>query len=143
MVLASIDVPTLARHRVGDAIVSIDWARQTIAAIPGARLVEYPGADHFVQTGDDVDAWLDLVEEFSTGTPPRPRVARRARRFASVRSDTTIRTLGGFAVTVGETTFERLSQDWAWSASGTKVPTRTIMDSISVSVMIESISPMS
>jgi len=101
-VLASIDVPTLARHRVGDAIVSIDWARQTIAAIPGARLVEYPGADHFVQTGDDVDAWLDLVEEFTTGTPPRPRVARRARRFASVRSDTTIRTLGGFAVTVGD-----------------------------------------
>jgi len=39
-VLASIDVPTLARHRVGDAIVSIDWARQTIAAIPGARRVE-------------------------------------------------------------------------------------------------------
>ena len=98
-VLSTIDVPTLARHRVGDAIVSIDWARQTIAAIPGARLVEYPGADHFVQTGDDVDPWLDLVEEFTTGTPPRPRVTRR---FASVRTTATIRTLGGFAVTVGD-----------------------------------------
>src|SRR4029079_876698 len=40
-VLSSIDVPTLARHRVDDAIVSIEMARETIAAIPGARLVEF------------------------------------------------------------------------------------------------------
>src|SRR6266852_5875924 len=34
--------------------------------------------------------------------------------------------------TVGETRFERLSQDSAWSAVGTKAPPRTIMESISL-----------
>ena len=100
-VLSSIDVPTLARHRVDDAIVSIDMARETIAAIAGARLVEFEGSDHFVQTGDDVDTWLDAVQEFTTGA----RAARRTpavRRRVSHDAVTTIRTLGGFAVTVGD-----------------------------------------
>src|SRR5260221_14553879 len=33
--------------------------------------------------------------------------------------------------TVGEASFERLSQDSAWSAVGTKAPPRTIIESIS------------
>jgi hypothetical protein len=33
--------------------------------------------------------------------------------------------------TVGETSFERLSQDCAWSVAGTKVATRTIKESTS------------
>ena len=53
-VLSAINVPTLARHRVDDAVVPIRRARETVAAIPGARLVEFPGADHFVHTGSDV-----------------------------------------------------------------------------------------
>lgn len=100
-VLSSIDVPTLARHRVGDAIVSIDMARETIAAIPGARLVEFEGGDHFVQTGDDVDSWLDVVEEFTTGARAR-RPGRALGRRVHPRAVTTIRTLGGFAVVVGD-----------------------------------------
>jgi DNA-binding SARP family transcriptional activator len=100
-VLAAIDVPTLARHRVDDAIVSIDMARETLAAIPGARLVEFAGGDHFVQTGEDVDAWLDLVHEFTTGARA-PRRTRALRSPADPGAVTVIRTLGGFAVVVGE-----------------------------------------
>ena len=100
-VLPAIDVPTLARHRIDDAVVSIERARDTIAAIPGARLVEYPGADHFVHTGDDVDSWLDLVQEFATGTRPRSRRRRTSHQFGEG-IVTSIRTLGGFRVTVGD-----------------------------------------
>lgn len=101
-VLPAIDVPTLARHRVDDAIVSIERARDTIAAVPDARLIEYPGAEHFVHTGDDVDPWLDLVQEFATGTRPRSRRRRSPRQLAAAGTVTSIRTLGGFGVTVGE-----------------------------------------
>jgi pimeloyl-ACP methyl ester carboxylesterase/DNA-binding SARP family transcriptional activator len=100
-VLPSIDVPTLARHRVGDAIISIDMARETIGAIRGARLVEFPGGDHFVHTGDDVDAWLDVVQEFTTGARMLRPTSRRLPR-AHPRGVTTIRTLGGFSVVVGD-----------------------------------------
>lgn len=101
-VLAAIDVPTLARHRVEDGIVPIECARQTVAAIPDARLVEYPGADHFVHTGEGLDAWLDVLEEFTTGTRPRPRRTRYARGPAPAGAVTSVRTLGGFAVTVAD-----------------------------------------
>ena len=101
-VLSAINVPTLARHRVDDAVVPIRRARETVAAIPGARLVEFPGADHFVHTGSDVDPWLDVVQEFITGARPRSRrnqLGHRPRRDGAV---TIIRTLGGFAVVVGD-----------------------------------------
>jgi len=100
-VLEAIDVPTLARHRVDDAIVSIEMARETVAAIRGARLVEFAGGDHFVQTGEGVDAWLDLVHEFTTGARA-PRRTRALRSPAHPRAVTAIRTLGGFAVVVGD-----------------------------------------
>jgi hypothetical protein len=41
--------------------------------------------------------------------------------------------------TVGETSFERLSQDWAWSEAGAQLATRMMMDRISRSVMLRSI----
>ena len=101
-VLPAIRVPTLARHRLDDAIVPIDLARETIAAIAGARLVEYPGADHFVHTGSGVDAWLDLVQEFTAGTSPSPHRARLPHQRALPHAVTSIRTLGGFAVSLGD-----------------------------------------
>ena len=101
-VLSSIDVPTLARHRVGDRLVPIERARETVAAISGGRLVEFPGADHFSHAGPDLDEWLGLLEQFVTGTPRRAR-----RRRAPSRSDrggavTRVQTLGGFAVVVDD-----------------------------------------
>lgn len=50
-ILPAIQAPTLVIHRAADIRCSIDAAREMAAAIPGARLVELPGIDHFV--------WLD------------------------------------------------------------------------------------
>ncbi len=99
-VLSSIEVPTLARHRVGDRVVPIERARETVAAISGGRLVEFPGADHFSHIGPEIVGWLGLLEEFVTGTPrrtPRRRAPSRSDRGAAA---TRVQTLGGFAVVV-------------------------------------------
>jgi class 3 adenylate cyclase len=62
-VLAAIQVPVLVTHRVDDQVESIDCARHLAANIPGARLLELPGADHYPFSGDQ-DALLDAVERF-------------------------------------------------------------------------------
>jgi pimeloyl-ACP methyl ester carboxylesterase len=70
-ILRSIAVPTLVVHRVGDVGVDIDEGRYIAARIPGARLVELPGADHFVAI--DPDQILDAVEPFvkeNASAPP-------------------------------------------------------------------------
>lgn len=92
--LEAIQAPVLLLHRGGDRVVPIGLAREAAAAIPGARLVELDGNDHFAQVGD-VDAWLDHVEEFTTGSldrraPPVPADGVRAK----------IRIMGGFSVRV-------------------------------------------
>jgi pimeloyl-ACP methyl ester carboxylesterase len=66
-VLPSVQVPTLVIHRTGDTAVSVDNGRYLARHIPGARLVEVPGVDHFPFVGD-ADAILDEVEQFVTGT---------------------------------------------------------------------------
>jgi pimeloyl-ACP methyl ester carboxylesterase/class 3 adenylate cyclase len=68
-VLPAIRVPTLVLHRVDDPVVPIDAGRFLAAHIPGAKLVELPGADHFPFVGD-TDGLVDEVEEFVTGTRP-------------------------------------------------------------------------
>jgi class 3 adenylate cyclase/pimeloyl-ACP methyl ester carboxylesterase len=74
-VLPVIAVPTLVMHRIDDSIIPVSAGRRLAAGIPGARLVEVPGVDHFPQVGDQ-DAWLDELEEFVTGTRPTPPPAR-------------------------------------------------------------------
>jgi pimeloyl-ACP methyl ester carboxylesterase len=73
-VLPSIHVPTLLVHRVGD-LLPIEGARYAAERIPGARLVELPGADHWpwLAGGGDV---LESVEEFVTGKRPAPEPDR-------------------------------------------------------------------
>ncbi len=92
-VLPSLEVPTLVLHRTGDRIVPIELAREIAAAVPGARLVEQDGADHFGYAGE-LDPWMDEVERFVTGSvgarPSDP----------PARSDVRITTLGRFAVEV-------------------------------------------
>jgi class 3 adenylate cyclase len=66
--LGSIHVPTLVVHRDADVDVGIDEGRYVASRIPGARLVELPGQDHFVAI--DPDQILDVVEPFVTGSHP-------------------------------------------------------------------------
>ncbi|WP_292530230.1 LuxR C-terminal-related transcriptional regulator [Mesorhizobium sp.] len=65
-VLAAISAPTLLVHRRNDARVDPDASRFLAKKIPNARLVEVPGRDHPIWTGD-VDRVVDLIEEFLTG----------------------------------------------------------------------------
>ncbi|HEY1356791.1 MAG TPA: adenylate/guanylate cyclase domain-containing protein [Thermoleophilaceae bacterium] len=74
-VLSSISAPTLVVHRSQDPIVPADRARYLAEAIPGARLVEFPGAFHFSATGKDEEA-LDEIEEFLTGSRPIQEIDR-------------------------------------------------------------------
>jgi pimeloyl-ACP methyl ester carboxylesterase len=50
--LARVTTPTLVLHRTGDRAVRIDAGRFLAAGIPGARLVELPGNDHWFWAGD-------------------------------------------------------------------------------------------
>lgn len=91
-ILSEIDVPTLVLHRVGDRRIPVDLGRELARRIPGARLVELAGEDHFAYVGD-LDEWMPEVEHFVTGeVQPRPHRARPA----TVR----VVTLGGFGVEV-------------------------------------------
>ena len=65
-VLAAISAPTLLIHRRNDARVDPDASRYLAKKIPNAKLVEVPGRDHPIWTGD-VDRVADLIEEFLTG----------------------------------------------------------------------------
>jgi class 3 adenylate cyclase len=64
--LPAIRVPTLVLHRTGDLVVNVEMGRYLAQHIPGARLVELPGVDHFPWVGDQ-DRIVDEVEEFLTG----------------------------------------------------------------------------
>jgi class 3 adenylate cyclase len=70
-VLPTIAVPTLLLYRVGDRDVRVEEGRYIASRIPGARLVELPGEDHFMWVGD-AEVMLDEIEEFLTGTRGRP-----------------------------------------------------------------------
>jgi class 3 adenylate cyclase len=64
--LANIRVPTLVLHRTDDAFMDVRHSREYAKRIPGAQLVELPGADSLPSAGD-TDALLGEVEEFFTG----------------------------------------------------------------------------
>lgn len=74
-VLPMIDTPALLIHRSNDAYVSIEGSRYIRDRIAGARLIEIPGSDHPVWTGD-VDRIADEIEEFLTGTRPASEIDR-------------------------------------------------------------------
>ena len=68
-VLPAIRVPTLVVHRVEDPVIPIQESLHLAEHLPGAKLVELPGADHFPFVGD-TDGLVDEVEEFLTGSRP-------------------------------------------------------------------------
>ena len=65
-VLAAISAPTLLIHRRNDVRVDPDASRFLASRIPNAKLVEVPGRDHPIWTGD-VDRVVDIIEQFLTG----------------------------------------------------------------------------
>jgi pimeloyl-ACP methyl ester carboxylesterase/class 3 adenylate cyclase len=74
-VLPTVRTPTLILHRTGDRVINVEQSRYMARQIPGAKLIEFPGNDHFFSVGDS-DAITDEVEEFLTGVRPRPEPDR-------------------------------------------------------------------
>jgi hypothetical protein len=67
--LPALAVPTLVMHRSGDRHLPVEASRYLARQIRGAKLVEFPGGDHFPWTMD-MDPILSEVEAFVTGTRP-------------------------------------------------------------------------
>lgn len=65
-VLSDVDIPTLALHRTDENWVSVEQSRYLASKIPGAKLVELHGVDHWPWIGD-ADSVLVEVEAFMTG----------------------------------------------------------------------------
>jgi pimeloyl-ACP methyl ester carboxylesterase/class 3 adenylate cyclase/DNA-binding CsgD family transcriptional regulator len=79
-VLPTVRISTLVLHRRDTRCYNVEHGRYVAAHIPGARLVELPGADYFSFVGDS-DALIDEIETFVTGAPP---VAQSDRILATV-----------------------------------------------------------
>lgn len=67
--LGRVTAPTLVLHRTDDPWAQIAGGRDLARKIDGARLVELPGRDHPVWSGD-VDRVVDEIEQFLTGERP-------------------------------------------------------------------------
>ncbi|MBA2326100.1 MAG: adenylate/guanylate cyclase domain-containing protein [Actinobacteria bacterium] len=74
-VLGSISVPALVLHRTDETWMTVEFGRYAAAKIPGARLVELPGADHEPWLGD-AEAVLAEISEFVTGVRESPEPDR-------------------------------------------------------------------
>jgi pimeloyl-ACP methyl ester carboxylesterase len=74
-VLPAIRVPTLLVYRSHDLDVNVEEGRYIASRIQGAHLVELPGHDHLMWTGN-ADAIADEVEDFLTGTRRGPEPDR-------------------------------------------------------------------
>lgn len=66
--LAGVAIPTLVLHGEDDPLVQLDGGRATAAAIPGARLVTYPGMGHDLPQA----LWPALIEEITTHARAHP-----------------------------------------------------------------------
>jgi class 3 adenylate cyclase len=64
--LPSITVPTLLLYRKDDEDVRVEEGRYIASRIPGARLVELDGRDHYFWAGQ-TEPMLEEIEEFVTG----------------------------------------------------------------------------
>jgi len=64
--LSTISVPTLVIHRREQPLLPLGHARYLAEHIPGATLVELPGADTLAFSGD-IGELVDPIEEFLTG----------------------------------------------------------------------------
>jgi class 3 adenylate cyclase len=74
-ILPAIRVPTLVLHHAGAREIPICHGRYLAEHIPGARLVELPGADNLLWAGDQ-QGLVAEVQEFLTGVRPVPELDR-------------------------------------------------------------------
>jgi class 3 adenylate cyclase len=74
-VLPTISAPTVVMHRADDRDANVEEGRYIASQIPGARFVEFPGADHSWWT-QGRDAIVDEIEELVTGVRPAPQPNR-------------------------------------------------------------------
>jgi class 3 adenylate cyclase len=74
-VLPSIQATTVVMHRTDDRDALVEEGRYIASQVPGARYVEFPGADHSWWT-QDRDAIIDEIEELVTGVRPAPEPNR-------------------------------------------------------------------
>jgi class 3 adenylate cyclase len=104
-VLPSITAPTLIIHLEGNQSISADHSRYLAAAIPGARLVLLPGADHdFLRNhGPPV---IDELERFTTG-----RVTPFADRLRTTMLFTDIVDSTPLAASMGDERWSALIED--------------------------------
>lgn len=65
-VLPAVRVPTLVLHRTEETWININYGRYTAAKIPGAKLVELPGTDHYPWE-ENSEVVVGEIEEFLTG----------------------------------------------------------------------------
>jgi pimeloyl-ACP methyl ester carboxylesterase/DNA-binding CsgD family transcriptional regulator len=105
-VLPTIHVPTLVMHRVGDRVVTVENGRFLAEHIPGARLVEMPGADH-LPFAEPQDAVVAEVERFLTGTSVAPEPNRVLATILMAEIVDAV----GIAARVGEREWQRLLRD--------------------------------
>ena len=78
-VLPAIATPKLVMNRIGEHPVNAEGSRYLAERIPGARHVQFPGADHLIASGDtepvlrEIDRFLAAASE-AGGTPESDRV---------------------------------------------------------------------
>lgn len=75
-ILPSVRVPTLVLHRSDDVLVEVGQSRYIAERVPGARLVELPGADHFPWIGDAAPVMAEIVPFLTDAATPQPRTRR-------------------------------------------------------------------
>jgi len=62
-IAATLKVPTLVIHRTGDLAIGVELGRELAATIPGAKLVQVEGADHWIHA--DQSAFSEILEEIN------------------------------------------------------------------------------
>jgi len=68
-ILPTIHIPTLVLHRTADVGIEVEQGRYLAEHIPGAKLVELAGEDHFWWVGD-TESIVNEIAEFLTGERP-------------------------------------------------------------------------